>query len=292
MKELLNSNPWEDFQVDNSIADTKEIYEKYIEFSKIIKQIPKKELVKKGWLKDTEDTSLLVPLFQSIRSNTSKTLFRKNSTANEALYALWLSRVTNIAQNRYFTNQVPKFKGITKENLRECAKLSINENSIIDLPNYLANYGIILIYEESMTGMKLDGAVFKLVSGNPVIGISFRFPRLDSFWFTLLHELSHIVLHYPQLDTPIFDDMETSSDELIEKQANRLAKNSFVERSIWRSCEPKYISSDKSVYKFSEEIGIHPAIVAGMLRHEKDSYTIFNKIINKTNTRKLVFNHE
>jgi len=41
-----------------------------------------------------------------------------------------------------------------------------------------------------------------------------------------------------------------------------------------------------------EEIGIHPAIVAGMLRHEKDSYTIFNKIINKTNTRKLVFNHE
>ena len=51
MKELLNSNPWEDFQVDNSIADTKEIYEKYIEFSKIIKQLPKKELVKKRHLR-------------------------------------------------------------------------------------------------------------------------------------------------------------------------------------------------------------------------------------------------
>ena len=292
MKESLSSNAWEDFQVHNSIADTKEIYKKYITFANIIKQLPKKELVKKGWLKDTEETSSLVPLFQNTVGNTFQTLFRKNTTANEALYALWLSRVTNIAQNRYFTSQIPEFKGITKDDLKECAKLSVNEDSVVDLPNYLAKYGIILVYEESITGMKLDGAVFKLASGNPVIGISFRFPRLDSFWFTLLHELSHIVLHFEQLDTPIFDDLETSSDELIEKQANRLAKNSFVERSLWRSCEPKYTSSDKSVYKFSKEIGIHPAIVAGMLRHEKDSYTIFNKIINKINTRKLVFNHE
>ena len=143
MKELLNSNPWEDFQVDNSIADTKEIYEKYIEFSKIIKQLPKKELVKKGWLKDTEDTSLLVPLFQSIRSNTSKTLFRKNSTANEALYALWLSRVTNIAQNRYFTNQVPKFKGIYSDIDQELPKITQN---IINISEFIDKYGVVLIF--------------------------------------------------------------------------------------------------------------------------------------------------
>ncbi|MGA3843425.1 ImmA/IrrE family metallo-endopeptidase [Ralstonia nicotianae] len=47
-----------------------------------------------------------------------------------------------------------------------------------------------------------DGVVFCLDDGHPVIGLSLRHPRLDIFWFTLMHELAHIVLHKELLTEP------------------------------------------------------------------------------------------
>ncbi len=292
MKDTLNLHIWEDFHVTSSTLDTKKVYEKYLSFVSIINKLPKKELVKKGWLQNKEDMSSLVPLFQNLVDDKFQVLFRKNTTANEALFALWLSRVTNIAQKKYFTDHIPNFKGLSKDDLKKITKLSNKEASILELPALLAQYGVILVYEEGISGMKLDGAVFKLPTNNPVIGISFRFSRLDSFWFTLMHELAHIVLHFDQLDTPIFDDLEEGSQDLIEKQADRLAKNSFVEKSLWRSCEPKYDSNDATVYKFAKEVGVHPAVIAGLLRHEKHAYDIYSKIIHTVDVRKMVFNHE
>jgi HTH-type transcriptional regulator/antitoxin HigA len=156
----------------------------------------------------------------------------------------------------------------------------------------LVKSGIILVYERALPRMKLDGVVFRLDSGHPVIGISFRFPRLDNFWFTLMHELAHISLHMRFLDDPFFDDLETDSEEVAEKQASRLAKDSFVERQLWRNCEPKYDKSDNAVIKFSKKIGIHPAIVAGMLQRELNEFYMFRKIVDDVDVRKEVFGDE
>ena len=187
---------------------------------------------------------------------------------------------------------VPTFSGIGADFLSSLAKLSVDETIPISLPHILAENGIILIYEPSFRGMKLDGVVFRLENGNPVIGMSLRYPRLDYFWFTLMHELAHIHLHLNRLDEPIFDDLDMNDSDTIEVQANRLAKSSFIPRSIWRNCAPKYQKSDEVLIKFSEEIGIHPAIVAGMLRKEENSYTMYSRIVNKINVRDMVFNYD
>ena len=36
----------------------------------------------------------------------------------------------------------------------------------------------------------LDGAALKLADGTPVVGLTLRYDRIDSFWFCLLHELA------------------------------------------------------------------------------------------------------
>ncbi len=239
-----------------------------------------------------DDLASMVPLFQNIHSNTLGGLFRKSDTSNVALCSAWQTRVSTIAKLLVTANQIDDYHGTEKRDLNDIAKLSPDENIIKILPDILAKKGIVLIYERTLPGMKLDGVVFKLESGHPVIGISFRYPRLDNFWFTLMHELAHINLHFKHLLNPIFDDLESDEEDIIEIQANRLAKDSFVERSVWRNCKAKYTRDEDVVIDFASEIGVHPAIVAGMLQKETNSYNIFRKIIDKVNIREVIFGDE
>ena len=82
--------------------------------------------------------------------------------------------------------------------------------------------------------MEVDGAAF-LVDDGPVIGMTLRRDRLDNFWFTLLHEIAHVVLHYRTgLSAGFFDDDVTAKgvDEL-EEEANDFAGNLLLPDKVW-----------------------------------------------------------
>jgi len=291
----LQLNDWDDFEVahvKSKVLDTKAYYESYLIFKKLFGELPKQELVRRGWMSSKDDLSSMVPLLQEIHSYKNNALFRKSDTSNIALCIAWKAWVSTTAKMGVVSQDIGEFQGIDTNYLKEIAKLSVDVSSIGSLPDILVKSGIILVYERTLPRMKLDGVVFRLDSGHPVIGISFRFPRLDNFWFTLMHELAHISLHMELLGDPIFDDLETDSEEVAEKQANRLAKDSFVERHLWRNCEPKYDKSDGAVIKFSKKIGIHPAIVAGMLQKELNEFRMFRKIVDEVDVRGEVFNDE
>lgn len=183
---------------------------------------------------------------------------------------------------------------LTKVTLKEIAQLSPQISNIKVLPDLLAELGIILIYEESIPSLKLDGSAFLLPNGTPVIALSFRHARVDNFWFTLMHELAHVVLHYDLLTTPIIDDLENPDHSAtdIEIQANRLAKESFITRAQWRNCPAKSSTNKDVLIKFASKLNIHPAILAGLLRKDRNKYDIDSDIISSTNTRRLIFNHD
>jgi HTH-type transcriptional regulator/antitoxin HigA len=291
----LHLNNWDDFEVAYAklgASDAKAFYESYLIFKKLFDELPKQELVRRGWMSSKDDMSSMVPLLQDIHSHRENALFRKSDTSNVALCAAWKSRVSTIAKIAVVSQDIGEFKGVDTNYLKDFVKLSIDVSSIASLPKILVESGIILIYEKALPGMKLDGVVFKLASGHPVIGISFRFPRLDNFWFTLMHELAHVNLHIKIIDDPIFDDLEYDNQEVIELQATRLAKYSFVEKHLWRNCSAKYDMSDEEVIDFSRKIGIHPAIVAGMLQKELNRFDMFRKIIDEVDIRKDVFGDE
>jgi HTH-type transcriptional regulator/antitoxin HigA len=292
---MNEKNDWGDFEVPLSQENPKsarEVFDSYLLFKETVDSLPQAELVKRGWIKEKGDSTSMLPLMQEILSSRNNILYRRSDTANEARCSAWVSIVRLKAKFIALSEDTPQFNGIDKDYLKYIANLSVDEIIPIRLPEILKEQGIILIYEPSLPGMKLDGVVFRMESGNPVIGHSFRFPRLDNFWFTLLHELSHIVLHLEDLDNPIYENLEEENKELKEMQADRLAKASFVSRKDWRNCQAKYDKSDDAVIAFAEKMRVHPAIIAGMLRKEENIYTIYNKIINGIDIRKMVFNNE
>lgn len=283
---------WDDFEVahtKSTLLDLPSFYDSYLTFKKLVSELPKNELIKRGWMTSKDDLNSLMPLLQEIHSHKENALFKKSDASNIALCAIWKSRVSLISKILIVSHKFPKFQEFDKSFMKKLATLSVDYKSILKLPQILAEKGIVLIYEKYLPSMKLDGVVFTLESGNPVIGISFRFPRLDHFWFTLMHELAHVYLHMDLLGEPIYDDLDESDEEAEEIRANRLAKESFVERHLWRNCAGKYDKNDNTVIKFASEIGIHPAIVAGMLQKELNQFQLFRGIVDQVDVRKEVF---
>jgi HTH-type transcriptional regulator/antitoxin HigA len=294
--EDFSLSKWDDFQViaaENS-AVPKEAYEQFKTFKKIASLLPKTEIVKRGWMENPNDIASLAWYYTDFVSGDNRNLYRKSLSADEAMAAFWVSRVKREA--REFMASVPliEFKTLDLDDLKQIAKLSADPDVVKALPEILAKKGVVLIYLRSFPKMKVDGVVFKLASGNPVIGLSLRYSRLDNFWFTLMHELSHVVLHYAVLSSPIVNDLEEGEENknTIEVAANRLAKAAFVERQEWRSCEPKYNKSVIAIERFAKKIHVHPSIVAGMLRREEGEYRSYSKIVNSVNVREILFGHD
>lgn len=283
---------WADFThtTRTSTVSAQELLERYREFKGFIASVSRKELVNRGWLTNTDDLSPLGAVFFDLTQPNQRTLFRKSAKADENLLAIWQARARAQAEYLCLAEERPAFTGLTKDHLRKLATLSVDPQVVRQLPSILAKFGIILAYVYALPGMSADGAVFHLSTGHPVIAMSLRFPRLDYFWFTLLHELAHLVLHADQLKEPMFFDVEASEERgRIERAANRLAKDSIVERESWRNCEPKYDPTDRAVHAYAAEQGVHPSLIAGLLRKESGNYKRYSSIINEHDVREIIF---
>ena len=286
-----NGEGWGDFThtTQTPKVSARELFDRYREFQRFIAGLPRKELLARGWLQTPDDDSPLTTVFFDLPFSKQPTLFRKSTKADENLLAIWQARARAKAEYAYLGEGRPALTGLKKEYLRELAKMSVDPQVVRELPTILAEFGIILVYIYSLPGMNTDGAVFHLSTGHPVVAMSLRYPRLDYFWFTLLHELSHLVLHNDQLKEPFFFDVEAEEKNRVEKAANRLAKNSLVDPESWESCDPKYDPSERAVVEYAAEEGVHPAIVAGLLRREFGNYTRYSKIINEHDVREIIF---
>lgn len=282
---------WIDFTHSTQISTLSagELFERFRQFQEFIGNLPRRELVDRGWLESVHDVSPLATAFFDIPFAKQATLFRKSVKADENLLAIWQARAKAQAEYLYLAEKPPTFTGLTKQHLRKLASLSVEPQIVRELPRILADLGIILVYLYALPGMRADGAVFHLSTGNPVVAMSLRFPRLDYFWFTLLHELAHLVLHNDKLKDPVFFDVESEETDLSEKAANRLAKDSLVDRNSWRNCTPKYDPSDRAVKAYADEQRVHPSIIAGLLARESGNYSRYSKIINEHDVRAILF---
>lgn len=215
-------------------------------------------------------------------------LFRRRNDASDVVCDLWLSKLRTISKWFIHANGLPEFNGISKDELFQLPRNFITSESIRNLPEYLSKLGIVLIFQPALQGMKMDGAIFKAPSRQVVIGLSLRYPRLDHFWFTLMHELAHAHLHLDFLDTPIIDDLDQKADSEIEESANRLASNSLISSSVWRANPVKFNPKENVVRDFARAIGVAPQIVAGRYQRDVNRYDIFSDIVNEFNTREIL----
>lgn len=268
-------------------ADSSAFYEAFLKAEEFLASVPVKS---RGGNADRVLHQVTSDLYASREQPGA--LLRAVLGAAEASAAVWLSKVRAIAQWFCASTEVPPFAGLSKDDLTEIARLSADITRLAEVGEVLLARGIVLVHERAIPGAKVDGAVFKLRGGTPVIGLSLRYPRLDYYWFTLMHELAHVVLHDDLLSSPIIDDLDGESPELIERQANRLAGNSMIPANLWRNCPAKYTLDEADVHSFAKSLGIAPHIVAGRLRRELGRHDLFSPLINAVDVREVILGED
>jgi HTH-type transcriptional regulator/antitoxin HigA len=205
--------------------------------------------------------------------------------SEDLLLLAWKARVTRRAEQIIDTRAVV-YRPLDITWLLDLAKLSQHDDGPARARDLLLSKGIVLIAEPQIPGMKVDGAAF-LLGGVPVIGLTLRKDTVDSFWFTLLHEVGHVVLHYRTgLSTGFFDDTDTTGVDEIEQEANSFASNVLIPEERWKRSPARIAKSPAVVEKFAKELGINPAIVFGRIQKERGNYAIFSNSIGRGAVRR------
>lgn len=198
----------------------------------------------------------------------------------------WLYRIADMAA----TTEAPQFD-VTKlqpETIKNLVRLSNRSSGPRDAISYLKKLGIRVVLESSLPGMRTDGASFIAPNVGPVIGLTLTYDRLDSFWFTLLHELAHITLHLSRDPEGVFVDSteeEDIADSEVEAEANAFAKDSFVPRDAWLRSDAFRFGTEPAIIALAKKFEIHPAIVAGRLRFERRKYKSFHHLLGAGQVR-------
>lgn len=206
--------------------------------------------------------------------------YRSSPNTDKNALTVWAARVYEKAKKVRVSKYVEE--STTLEFMQELAKLSVKEDSPLLVQEELRKHGIILVIEQHFPKTRLDGATLLIDKGNPIIGLTLRHDRLDNFWFTLMHELAHIALHYKDEISFFYDELDEIKGQDIgskEQEADTFAGEALVPTSKWEVSPARLIPSTMAANSLAKEIGVHIAIVAGKIRHEGAGYAYLNNVV-------------
>ncbi len=181
---------------------------------------------------------------------------------------------------------------ITLDFLGQIARLSWSNEGPRLAKEFLAKHGISLVVVRHLPRTYLDGAALKLGDGTPVVGLTLRYDRVDSFWFCLLHELAHLGRHMDSDgDVAFVDDLtlrEVEGDrrDPKEAQADQWAEEALVPGAIWETSEARRNPTPMAAVNLSKALQVHPAIVAGKIRHEQKNYRLLSHFVGTGEVRR------
>lgn len=207
--------------------------------------------------------------------------------SEDILLHAWRARVTNRALAIIDASK-PRFVPLDVTWLPDLVRQSVFADGPKRAQDMLLEHGIVLVTERQIAGLAIDGAAF-LIGEIPVIGMTLRRDALDNFWFTLLHEVAHAILHYRTgLAVGFFDQTEADSVDDQEAEADTFASNILIPEERWRKSAARIARSPEVIERFAAEIGLHPAIVFGRIRKERSDYSLFSQKIGTGKVRSLL----
>ena len=248
---------------------------------KLAKQLPYNEMAEYGWLPATRNSKEKVinlrKYFEVVElsllgnSQITRIACRRLAVTEKGDFALmaWAQEAKIEARNvktaplniAKLMKSIPEIRNLTVLDPREFSQ---------KLKEMLASCGIALVFLPHLKGSFLQGASF--LDGNKIVlGLTVRGKSADKFWFSLFHELGHIVLgHVGQAE---------GTSDLDERNADHWSKENLISEEVFEAFKKENVFTLNSIKEFSDKIGIAPGIVVGRLQNEGCiSYSMMNEL--------------
>lgn len=271
-----SANLWLKLETNYRLHETRQSYNTsdITRRSHLYSLVPLNELLKRAWIAPQDTLDALenaVCQFLDIANVTDTPLlaasFRQSAAHNPETIAeiAWLKRVEHLAHTQ---NVAPYDAHRLKTAIPQLLKLAEKAASITQIPAFLLNLGVHFLIVPHLPHTYLDGATFMLAE-HPVIALTLRYDRIDNFWFTLMHELGHIIAGHPGL---YLDNLDTEAQNDAETEANQLAQNWLIDNVAFSQFvnETHPYFSHTKIETFATQQQRHPGIIVGQLHHNQN----------------------
>lgn len=159
-----------------------------------------------------------------------------------------------------------------KKHLPELRSMTVQkpEDFIPKMKEIFARYGVAFILLPHLKNSGVNGAVKWVSSDRVVLAMNYRGAHADKFWFSLFHEIKHVLQQKIKTVFVSYNESERmDADSALEQEADTFAADYLIPPAELRKFAPTNYTSDDEIVAFARLIGIHPGIVAGRLQHDK-----------------------
>lgn len=160
----------------------------------------------------------------------------------------------------------------TEKKLKGCLKdlknlmVHQDDNFFSIVQNICLDAGVKVVHTPCLPKAPLNGAA-RWLNETPLIQLSNRYKRNDIFWFTLFHEIGHILLHGKK-DIFLEDIEYPNLDTRKEQEANEFAGNVVLTEEQYNEALNLKRFSVAAIIALAEKFNTHPAIIIGRLHKD------------------------
>jgi len=245
-----------------------------------LRSFPIGDMIKKGWLPACssvqEKTEALLSFF-SINGHEAwndyyinqelKVAFRISLRHTKDPYAIsaWLCRgdiqaaelETRDYDEKAFKEALHKVKRIMAQH---------PEDFFQQLQTLCLKAGVKVVHTPCISKAPINGCA-RWIRSTPLIQMSGRYKRNDTFWFTFFHEAGHILLHGKK--DVFLEGVNSDRDESKESEADDFAVKWTFPHEAERELLNLSIIREADIHEFAKRFNTHPAIIIGRLHHVK-----------------------
>ena len=194
--------------------------------------------------------------FRQSQSVDEKTMMNSNA---------WVQTVINMGRK---IETQPYSEKKLKSFLPKFREMTLQDPAVF-LPQLLhifSECGVAFVLTPSLKNSGIYGAAKWAGKDKVILGMTDRGKTADIFWFSLFHELGHVL---QKKVTKTIVDFDTGGlMEAYEEEADRFAKDMLIPPKDYEGFLAGSFFSEQTIGNFAEMVGIHPGIVVGRLQKE------------------------
>jgi len=166
-------------------------------------------------------------------------------------------RVNNTINKDLLSKKINDIKSLMFGNINEGIK---------ELQTFLAECGIAFQVVKNFRGAPVQGFIKETVDGRLILCLTIRGNRADRFWFTLFHEIAHILHGDYKTRFVDFDSVSGKAEELADQYASDtlIPPDQYHKFILSSDC-----TSWERIEAFAEAVGVEPFIVLGRLQNDE-----------------------
>ena len=240
-----------------------------------VKELPVTEMQKRGWIVAGRNTQAKVrALLQffgvanvsAYRTTTEVLGFRisDNAKLSPGALAAWLRKGELEAQK---IETRPFDSALLLDAAREARSMTEQpaQEFAPRLTRLFADAGVAFVVVRELPKTGANGVARWLTDRKALIQLNLRYKWQDIFWFTLFHEVCHVLKHGNQ--KIIIDGIDKKGE--FENEANRWAADFLVPPDDWEQFRRRTPFNKSSIIAFAAAVGISPGIIVGRLHREQ-----------------------